>query len=92
MLNQELYWAASRPESRWGKGAASSGSQPDDPDFGEDPEAFEKCLTTWEHKAYEKYLAQWPNSVYSMNQNPDVRPTYATDKVFGPNLNLIYML
>ena len=71
-LNQELEWAAARPESLWGK--------LDGPTQLPDclmPNAFESCLTKWEHDAYQEYIRQWPNGVYSMNQNPLVRATLA---------------
>ena len=88
-LNYELRWAASRPESRWytlekNKKKNTTGTNSvcelPMPQF-DDPTAFEDCLTTWEHDAYLQYLKKHPSSVYSMNQNPNSRATYAKGEV-----------
>ena len=76
-LTNELNWAADRPGSRWrseASGADESGAQRPDP---YNPDMWEQCLTEWEFDAYEAYKRQCPVSVYSLNQNPASRATYA---------------
>ena len=77
-LLRELVWAASRPGSRR---ASETGLAPVESDLEgdlDDDEAFEHCLTSWEHTAYTKYINQCPEGgLFSLNQNPDVRATFS---------------
>ena len=75
-LLRELVWAASRPGSRR---ASETGHAPMDSDLeGDLDDAFEHCLTSWEHTAYTKYINQCPGGgLFSLNQNPDVRATFS---------------
>ena len=65
-------WASKRPESLWG---GNSGNQP--PSVQEDvngQSAFEAVLTQHETDFYAGYQKMFPNSVYSLNQDPAVKP------------------
>ena len=83
-LQEELTWAASRPESRWKTGVDSS-SQREPPQLGDimddGSSVWEAYLTTSEQKFYQTYMAKFPNSCYSLNQDPDVTPMYARGQV-----------
>lgn len=79
-LTAELIWAASRPGSLWKR---QQGGNDDESDQKlEHPPltsktAFQDCFTEWELRAFEEYVAKKPDSVYSMNQDPTARATYA---------------
>lgn len=79
-LKEELLWGASRPGSLWKKRKDNGEVDDDIPDMGE-TNCFMECLTEWESNALEKYIEKKPNSVYSMNQDPTTRPTFATGQV-----------
>ena len=95
-LINELRWASGRPGSRWHDIKENRDDVVDKLNDGDDvdhehqgvphpdhPQAFEECLTTWEHDAYLQYQKKQPDSVYSMNQNPNSRATYAKGQVGG---------
>ncbi len=82
-LNAELAWASSRPGSRW-KHSITDTEDGDItvPDL-ENADAFQDCFTEWELNAYINYTEKKRDSVYSMNQDPTQRATYATGQVPG---------
>ena len=71
----EVNWAAGRPESRW-KLASSTATPPplvtEDTENGES--AFEAVLTQNEFEFYQTYQKMFPKLVYSLNQDPSVKP------------------
>ena len=74
-LQKELEWACARTGSMWNLDDTNTF-----PNL-EDEDAFEACLTKWELECYTDYVKQFPDSVYSLTQNPNTRPTYAKGKV-----------
>lgn len=90
-LQEELEWASNRPESRWSTQKVITG----DSELllsPEVPEVFEHCLTTWEYGAYVKYQGEYGPSIYSLNQNPDERPTFAKDEVPYESLLIVIVV
>ena len=83
-FKKELQWASSRPGSRRDTTLYADGDFTGDDD-DDDPinhaDVWESCLGQWEYDAYTTYLHQHPDSVYSLNQNPNQRATYAKDGV-----------
>ena len=82
-FKKELQWASSRPGSRRDTPlyADNDFTGDDDNDPIHEPDVWESCLGQWEHDAYMTYVHQHPNSVYSLNQNPNQRATYAKGNV-----------
>ena len=74
-LLAELDWASSRPGSKWKQRDDENDDHPLEPTV-DDEDAWEQCLTQWEHSAYEQYKVQCPNGgLFSLNQNPECRAT-----------------
>lgn len=93
-LEAELVWASQRPESMWATHNATA-TDPLKTPLVTDSDVFEKCLTPWEHGAYKGYQQQFGPSIYSLNQNPDERPTFAKNKApfgIGYGLAIIRLL
>ena len=75
-LQDEVDWAAGRPESRW-RPRLISGEKPPivNPEVESVEESpFESVLTTHEFAFYEKYMTSFPGGAYSLNQDPSVKP------------------
>eukprot|EP00435_Cladocopium_sp_Y103_P055053 s292_g18.t1 len=84
-LQLEVDWASGRPESRWrpklqDHGPPKVGSNDDD-----GWSAFESSLTTNEFDFYQKYMELFPGGIYSLNQDPSVKPMRNHGKVKGCN-------
>lgn len=76
-LQDEVDWAAGRPESQWrDKGTAPP--RVDEQASSDCDTAFEAVLTDTEYKWYHRYHEKFPNLVYSLNQDPDVKPMRPT--------------
>lgn len=80
----ELDWACARPESRWSD-VAGADVKPMANTLVDGQSVWEACLTNTEHKFFLEYLSQFPGSVYSLNQNPSVKPMYAHGKASRQN-------
>ena len=82
-LKAELAWASSRPGSRWKHSTTKADDEGSTiPDVANE-DAFQDCFTEWELNAYTDYVQKKRDSVYSMNQDPTQRATYATGQVPG---------
>ena len=83
-MNEEIAWAASRPESRWKN--AGQGHDAQLPCLEEDGSeaAFESTLTQTEHEFYLKYIDKFGSmDVFSLNQDPNVKPMRSKHQALG---------
>ena len=75
----ELDWASNRPGSLWSTHAGDNAKPIAGTMVGE-LTPHEACLTDCETRFFDGYKEKFPDSVYSLNQDPTVKPMYAHGK------------